>query len=176
MTTVKEMLEIINDVEKFLAIEEITVKRIQGFGKDIFLHTEEVDYNCPTFRNFHNSLKQLFECNVSHPYAIKILNNYYAWAKNAKSEQQQALQNMKPFIQSDNAIDWLIENKFRIQYPSFSKNATLENIEKIKELMPNGSALHMRLKNVADTAFPSPRGFRYDYLVKVVAGFSTMWK
>lgn len=39
MITVKEMLEIINDVEKFLAVEEITAKRIQGFGKDICLQT-----------------------------------------------------------------------------------------------------------------------------------------
>lgn len=58
------------------------------------------------------------------------------------------------------------------------KKATDSEIEKIREHMTRGSQLHLDLKEVASRAiYPngSTRGISYDFLVKVVAGFSSMW-
>lgn len=49
-------------------------------------------------------------------------------------------------------------------------------IETVQIQMPKNSLLFQKLKNVADSTFPSPRGFSYEYLTKVVAGFSSLWR
>ncbi|NCA66294.1 hypothetical protein [Bacillus cereus] len=81
--------------------------------------------------------------------------------------------------QSSEPIEWLLENGFLIEWDVFAKEATGSEIEKIKERMPKGSQLHLDLKEVANKAiYPngSTRGVSYEFLVKILAGFSSVWE
>ncbi|KAA0965278.1 hypothetical protein FQ087_02925 [Sporosarcina sp. ANT_H38] len=91
---------------------------------------------------------------------------------------RQSLYHIKDFKYDQDPIKFLLENSFRIEWDVFAKGATESEIEKIKERMPNGSQLHLDLKEVANKAiYPngSTRGISYDFLVRVVSGFSSMW-
>lgn len=93
-------------------------------------------------------------------------------------ENKSSLKHIEPFEYDADPIKFLMKNKFRIDWGVFAKEATDSEIEKIKEQMPKGSELHLDLKGVANKAiYPngSTRGISYDFLVKVIAGFSAIW-
>lgn len=92
----------------------------------------------------------------------------------------QSLEYIKPFGDDSDSgpIEWLLKNGFLIEWDVFAKEATESEIEKIKERMPKGSQLHLDLKEVANKAiYPngSIRGVSYECLVKILAGFSSVW-
>lgn len=87
--------------------------------------------------------------------------------------------NFEEFDFYSDPIDFLLKNKFRVEWEYFAKKEIdSKEIKKIQEAMPRNSQLHLELKKVADKEiYPngSSRGVHYDYLVKVVAGFSLAW-
>ncbi|MCU5043201.1 hypothetical protein PDQ31_27505 [Bacillus cereus] len=92
----------------------------------------------------------------------------------------QPLNHIKPFEHDSDPdpIERLLKNGFPIEWDVFAKAANDSEIEKIKERMPKGSQLHLDLKEVANKAiYPngSTRGISYEFLVKVLAGFSSVW-
>ncbi|WP_088121143.1 hypothetical protein [Bacillus wiedmannii] len=93
-------------------------------------------------------------------------------------ENRQSLNQIKPFEYDPDPIAFLLKNDFRIEWDMFAKVANDSEIEKIKERMPKGSQLHLDLKEVANKAiYPngSTRDVSYGFLLKAVAGFSSMW-
>ncbi len=94
------------------------------------------------------------------------------------SGNRQCLSHIRPFEYNSDPIEFLLKNEFRIEWDVFAREATDSEVAKIEERMPKGCQLHIDLKKVADKAiYPdgSPRGIAYDYLVKVIAGFSSAW-
>lgn len=165
-----EMISTIRFVEKEChGITQLHASRISYFQKQNLSETQGVIYDT-AFNNFVAEIESIMGT-VRIPTAKKILNNWYLWAK----DNLEALSKIKSFKKSDNAIDWLIKNDFRIDHDCFAKSATEELIKTVKEQMPQDSELFKQLKTVADKVYPGPRGFTYDYLVKSVAGFSEAW-
>ncbi|MCE7038615.1 hypothetical protein [Bacillus cereus] len=169
----KEMLETIKYVERnFHGITKIHKSRVSYFQLQNLPLMKGVEYDS-YFNDFIKEIEAVMGGTVREITAKKILNNWYLWAeKNLKS-----LRSIKKFGYSADPIEFLIKNDFRIDHTKFAKLAKdyPQLIEVVKEKMPKGSLLFQKSKNVADTAFPSPRGFSYDYLVKVIAGFSSTW-
>lgn len=165
-----EMIKTIKYVEKEChGITQVYVSRISYFQKQNLSETQGVIYD-DAFDDFVKYIESVMGT-VRIPTAKKILNNWYLWAE----DNLEALSKINPFKKSDNAIDWLIKNDFRIDHNCFAKSATEELIKTVKEQMPQDSELFKQLKTVADKVYPGPRGFTYNYLVKSVAGFSEAW-
>ncbi|KZD41785.1 hypothetical protein B4083_1418 [Bacillus cereus] len=169
----KEMLKVIKEVETLQhGIKSWTVERARTFQTENLDEQEKIEFDS-TFYEFVETLNTLYGCRVAIPTAKKILNNSYIAARNNKLAIQ-AITPMEIKVDSD-VIEFLITNGFNIDHAVFAKGVSQEAVEEIKEAMPKDSALFRRLKNAADLAYPSPRGFSYDYLNKVVAGFSSVW-
>lgn len=168
-----EMIATIKRVEKEChGITQMYAKRIAIFQSENLPIMQGVEYDSD-FYDFVAEMESVMG-QIYIPTAKKILNNWYLWAK----ENLEAIRKIKPFEKSDNPIDWLIKNNFRIERKCFAESATEEFIEKIKELMPKNSELYAKLKAAADEQYAGKigeRGFSYPYLVKVVAGFCETW-
>ncbi|MGG3325493.1 hypothetical protein ABEQ76_16020 [Bacillus velezensis] len=168
----QEMIQIIRQAEHNLhGIPFMDKSRIKYFQRKNWDIMKGVEYDS-SFYAFVRELKQVMGSNIAEITAKKILNNWYLWAEdNIKSLEQ-----IQPFEFSADAIDFLINNNFRVDHKTFSELAKDPiAITSMKDKMPKDSILFLKLKTVADHAYPSPRGFTYEYLVKVVAGFSTSW-
>ena len=169
-----EMVSIIKTVEKECIGLDISAKRISLFQSENLPVTQEVEYDMG-FYDFVKEMESVMQCKIYIPTAKKILNNWYLWAKS----NLEALSKVEPFVDADNAIDWLMKNNFRIDHKCFAKDATDKLIEKVKEQIPQDSELYAKLKSTADKTYTDEigkRGFSYPYLVKVVAGFSEAWE
>ena len=166
-----EMIATIKRVEKEChGITQMYAKRIAIFQSENLPIMQGVEYDSD-FYDFVAEMESVMECKIYIPTAKKILNNWYLWAK----KNLEAIRKIKPkpFEKSENPIDWLIKNNFRIEHKYFAESATDEFIEKVKELMPQNSELYAKLKAAADEQYAGKigeRGFSYPYLVKVVAG------
>lgn len=171
-----EMIATIKRVEKEChGITQMYAKRIAIFQSENLPIMQGVEYDSD-FYDFVAEMESVMECKIYIPTAKKILNNWYLWAK----KNLEAIRKIKPkpFEKSENLIDWLIKNNFRIEHKCFAESATDEFIEKAKELMPQNSELYAKLKAAADEQYAGKigeRGFSYPYLVNVVAGFSEIW-
>lgn len=167
----KEILEKIRAVEQNQhGIKEWRVERAKKFQKENLDEQVDIEFDS-LFDEFVKNLSKLYECKIYKPTAKKILNNAYIKARDDK----RALQKIQPFNHARNPFDFLIKNDFRIEHTVFAKSATTELIEYVRKEMPKNSALANKVKNVADKQYRSPRGFTYDYLVKAVAGFVSVW-
>ncbi|WP_065845923.1 hypothetical protein [Bacillus cereus] len=87
---------------------------------------------------------------------------------------------MKPFVHDDDPIQFLIKNDFRVDHEAWSSLVDIDelDLEVFKKRIPKNSELFHELKKVADRAIYGEnikQGVSYDYLIKVVAGFSSMW-
>lgn len=169
-----EMIATIKRVEKEChGITQMYAKRIAIFQSENLPIMQGVEYDSD-FYDFVAEMESIMECKIYIPTAKKILNNWYLWAK----KNLEAIRKLKPFEKSENPIDWLIKNNFRIEHKCFAESATEEFIEKAKELMPQNSGLYAKLKAAADEQYAGKigeRGFSYPYLVNVVAGFWENW-
>lgn len=169
-----EMIATIKRVEKEChGITQMYAKRIAIFQSENLPIMQGVEYDSD-FYDFVAEMESVMECKIYIPTAKKILNNWYLWAK----KNLEAIRKIKPFEKSENPIDWLIKNNFRIEHKCFAESATEEFIEKVKELMPQNSELYAKLKAAADEQYAGKigeRGFSYPYLVNVVAGFWETW-
>lgn len=167
-----EMIKTIKHVEKEChGITKMYKSRIAYFQSQNLPETQGVEYD-EAFDDFVYELESVLDVKVYIPTAKKILNNWYLWAK----ENLETLGKIKPFKEASDPIDWLIVNDFRIVHADFAKDVTEEMINEVKLKMPKDSELYKQLKEVADKSYSGPRGFNYDYLIKVVAGFSEAWK
>lgn len=168
-----EMIATIKRVEKEChGITQMYAKRIAIFQSENLPIMQGVEYDSD-FYDFVAEMESVMG-QIYIPTAKKILNNWYLWAK----ENLEAIRKIKPFEKSENPIDWLIKNNFRIEHKCFAESATEEFIDKVKELMPQNSELYAKLKEAADEQYAGKigeRGFSYPYLVKVVAGFKENW-
>ena len=168
-----EMIATIKRVEKEChGITQMYAKRIAIFQSENLPIMQGVEYDSD-FYDFVAEMESVIG-QIYIPTAKKILNNWYLWAK----ENLEAIRKIKPFEKSENPIDWLIKNNFRIERKCFAESATEEFIEKVKELMPQNSGLYAKLKAAADEQYAGKigeRGFSYPYLVNVVAGFWETW-
>jgi len=168
----KEMLEKIREVEQNQhGIKGWTVERAKIFQKENLKEQVKIEFDS-SFDEFIEYLSDLYGCRVSIQLAKKIFNNAYIQAR----DDERALQKIQPFNYEKNPFDFLIKNDFRIEHAVFAKSATPELIEYVKQEMPKNSGLANKMKNVADKQYPSPRGFTYEYIVKVVAGFVSLWE
>lgn len=162
-----EMLSTINSVEKkYFNKTNLTKERILFFQSQNLPLNENIICD-DDFLMFINELEKVTGNKFSEDMAKKVLNNWYLWAKN----NIQALENMKTTQKISTPIDWLLENNFRIDYKVFAENATQECIDKIKNIMPENSDFCQKLRQVAENEYKNTE-FSYDYLVKIVAGFS----
>ncbi|PAF16982.1 hypothetical protein [Terribacillus saccharophilus] len=169
----QEMLETIRHVEKvYHGITQMSKKRVKHFQREKSVMTVGVEYDSE-FYLFIRKLKPVMGSNVYEPTAKKILNNWYLWA----TDSIKAPRRTEPFEYNTDPIEFLIKNDFRVDHKVFAKiaNDNLQIVAEVKNKMPIDSILYRKLKNTADNAYPSPRGFKYEYLVKVVAGFSVRW-
>ncbi|MEW9575623.1 hypothetical protein U9K47_09220 [Bacillus toyonensis] len=169
----QEMLEIIKLVENQRhGITEMSKSRVRYFQRRNLPVMEGVEYDS-SFFDFVENLKNVMGSGVSQITARKILNNWYLWAK----DNLDAHHSIRPFEIDSDPIEFLIKNEFRVDHAKFAKLAKdyPNLIETIQNQIPKNSLLFQKLKHVADSAFPSPRGFSYEYLTKVVAGFSSVW-
>ena len=97
----------------------------------------------------------------------KILNNWYIWANNNIKVSENI--NLTPKF--SNPIQWLITNKFRIDYKIFEENATEEAIEKFRKIMTEDSEEYVKLKEMAQNEYKNV-DFTYEKLLKIIAGFA----
>lgn len=167
------MLETIKQVEKYYyGITQMSKKRVKHFQRKNLAIMVGVEYDSE-FYAFMRDLKSVMGSNVAEITAKKILNNFYLSAK----DKITGLGNIEQFVDESDPIDFLIENQFRVDHKVFAKlaNDNPQIVAEVKNKMPNDSILYRKLKTIADQAYPSPRGFKYEYLVKVVAGFSADW-
>jgi hypothetical protein len=164
------MLETIRNVEKdYPGITQMSKKRVKHFQRENLAIMVGAEYDSE-FYVFTRKLKLIMGSNVYEPTAKKILNNWYLWAKdNIKAKEE-----TKPFEYDLDAIQFLIKNNFRVEFKVFARLAkdNPQIVADVRKKMPKDSTLFQKLKTVADQAYPSSRGFTYEYLVKVVAGFS----
>ena len=166
-----EMIATIKHVEKnHHGINRMYASRINYFQSQNLPMTAESEYDF-AFDEFIADMEAELGGKVNLPTAKKILNNWYLWAE-GNLEQ---LSEFEPFISVSDCVEWLIKNNFRINHASFAREATEEQIKEAREKLPRDSSLLKELKEVADRTYPGPRGFNYDYLIKVVAGFSECW-
>ncbi|MCB5239572.1 hypothetical protein [Niallia circulans] len=169
----KEMLETIRQVEKYYhGITQMSKKRIKYFQRKNLAIMVGVEYD-NEFYAFMRDIKSVMGSNVAEITAKKILNNWYLCAK----DKITGLGNIEHFVDESDPIDFLIENQFRVDHKVFAKLAKdyPHLIGTVRTQMPKNSVLFQKLKNVADRAYPTSRGFQYEYLVKVAAGFSVIW-
>ncbi|WP_283746671.1 hypothetical protein [Bacillus cereus] len=168
----KEMIETIKQVESQQhGITKLYKSRISYFQNQNPKTTIGVEFD-NEFDKFITEIEMVMQCTVQLPTAKKILNNWYIWAK----EQRESLQRIKPFDYDSDPVEFLIKNEFHIEHSKFAQIAEKDTIEIFKKRIPKNSSLHIKLKSVADSAYPSPKGFTYEYLIKTLAGFSSMWK
>ncbi|MGO4370048.1 hypothetical protein AB4Z21_04475 [Paenibacillus sp. MCAF20] len=166
-----EMIKTIKYVETNChGINQMYKSRITYFQSQNLNKTQGVEYDSE-FDDFVKELETVMECKVYIPTAKKILNNWYLWAE----ENLDSIRKIEPFVKASEPIEWLILNHFRIEHASFVTDAKEESIQAVRDKMPKDSDLYKRLKDIADNQYPGKRGFTYDYLVKVVAGFSEAW-
>ena len=166
-----EMIATIKEVEtEHHDIKKMYASRIKYFQLQNRSETQGVTYDEPAFSDFIKEMEKEVK-KVNLPTAKKILNNWYLWAR----ENLEALSKIEPFSPGDNCIDWLIKNDFRIVPKQFARIATPSLINSIQAQMPANSQLFHDLKIIADRRYPTKSGLKYDYLIKVVAGFSTVW-
>ncbi|MDX5886404.1 hypothetical protein [Bacillus cereus group sp. BfR-BA-00999] len=169
----KEMLKTIKYVEeKCHGITQMSKSRVRYFQRKNLPMMEGVEYDS-SFDDFIQELKDVMGSGIAQITAKKILNNWYIWAEDNLNN----LQSIPKFEHSSDPIDFLIKNDFKVEHARFAKLAKdyPNLIETVQIQMPKNSLLFQKLKNVADNTFPSPRGFSYEYLTKVVAGFSSLW-
>lgn len=83
---------------------------------------------------------------------------------------------LTPFQMTNDAIDFLLKNNFRIDHEVFAEWADEKYIAVVKKIMPENSELFKKLKQVADKKTCNPENFTYEYLVKAVAGFKEAWE
>lgn len=167
----KEVLDFIREVElRQHGIKEWTVERAIMFQRQNLNEQVEVEYDL-SFTVFLNYLKKLYGCRVAIPTAKKILNNAYISAR----DDRRALANIKFFEYKSSPFEFLIKNDFRIDYVEFAKIATPQLIQYVKKQMPQNSDLAIKMKEVADEKSLNKRGFNYNYLVKSIAGFLSVW-
>ncbi|MGO4540115.1 hypothetical protein [Paenibacillus sp. 2TAB19] len=166
-----EMIKTIKYVETNChGINQMYKSRITYFQTQNLNKTQGVEYDSE-FEDFVKELETVMECKVYIPTAKKILNNWYLWAE----ENLESLKKIEPFVKASEPIEWLILNHFRIEHATFSNDAKEDSIHAVRNKMPQDSDLYKRLKVIADKQYPGKRGFTYEYLVKVVAGFSEAW-
>ena len=166
-----EMIETIKHVEKnHHGINQMYASRINYFQSQNLSLTVEVEYDS-AFDDFIADMEAALGGKVNLPTAKKILNNWYLWAE----DNLERLSQLEPFVGASEPIEWLRKNNFRINHAQFAKEASEELIKEAREKLLRDSSLFKELKEVADRTYPGPRGFNYDYLIKVVAGFSKGW-
>lgn len=170
----KEMLKTIKYVEEQChGITQMSKSRVRYFQRKNLPMMEGVEYDS-SFDDFIQELKDVMGSGIAQITAKKILNNWYIWAE----DNLNSFQSIPKFEQSSDPIDFLIKNDFKVEHARFAKLAKdyPDLIETFQIQMPKNSLLFQKLKNVTDSTFPSPRGFSYEYLTKVVAGFSSLWR
>ncbi|HAT4093903.1 TPA: hypothetical protein I9Z34_002421 [Clostridium perfringens] len=167
----KEALDFIREVElTHHHIKGWTVERAWMFQKQNLNEQVGIKYDL-SFIVFLDYLRKLYGCRVTIPTAKKILNNAYISAR----DDRRALGNIKPFEYKSNPFEFLIKNDFSIDYVEFAKIATSKLIQYVKKQMPQNSDLAIKMKEVADKKCSNKRGFNYNYLVKSIAGFLSVW-
>lgn len=167
----KYVLDFIREVELTQhGIKEWTVERARMFQKQNLNEQVEIEYEL-SFIVFLDYLRKLYGCRVTIPTAKKILNNAYIRAR----DDRRALASIKPFEYKNNPFDFLLKHGFEIDYVSFAKVATPYLINYVKKEMPQNSELAIRMKEVVDKKYSNKRGFNYNYLVKSIAGFLSVW-